>query len=394
MAVNSFTFAIMTRLLLLLSLLLPAHRYAIADEVPSLPLLAAKSYVLLDYTSNQTLLSHNADERFEPASLTKLMTAYLTFDALSHGTLKLEQPVTVPAAAVSTGKPGDESRMLLQTGQTATVDALLHGLIVQSGNDAAITLAIHIAGSESGFVDLMNKEARRLGLSNTRFTNASGFSNPQHYSTANDLAKLSVAILRDYPQHYPLFGLREFTFNNFSQANRNRLLWLDPYADGIKTGRTQQAGYCLVGSVKRGERRLISVLLGAESDTLRASESQKLLNFGFQNFDTVRLYHKEQTVTTARLWEGTDRNVPLGFQQDVFLTVPKGQLKQLQATLETSQPLLAPLSSGQQLGVMKLTLAGKPFAELPVVALKTVPLANIFSRGWDNIHLLIHKLLQ
>ncbi len=355
----------------------------INDDVP---LLAAKSYLLYDYTSNQILVNQNGSARVEPASLTKLMTAYLAFDALKHGTLSANQSLSVPAAA--TRNPGGEPRMLLKSGQSVTVDELLHGLIVQSGNDAAITLALNIAGSEAGFVDQMNKEAKRLGMINTHFTNPVGQPDTQHYSTASDLALLAAAIVRDYPQHYPLFSLREYTFNNVTQANLNRLLWLDPYVDGMKTGHTETTGFCLVGSAKRDDRRLISVLLGADSDRLRASESQKLLNFGFQNFDMARLYLKNQPITTIRIWKGTESHIRVGFRQDIFLTVPKGKLAQIKAKLVTSQTVLAPVSNGQQVGLLKLTLDGKPIAEFSLVALDSVPLANVFTRGWDNMRLL------
>jgi D-alanyl-D-alanine carboxypeptidase (penicillin-binding protein 5/6) len=372
--------------LLLVSLLFPALSHALPASAPGAPLLAAKSYLLYDYTSSQVLVNQNGDARMEPASLTKLMTAYLAFDAIKHGTLSLDQELTVPAAAVR--NTGGESSMLLRAGQTVTVDELLRGLIVQSGNDAAITLADNIAGSEAGFVDLMNKEAQRLGMKNTHFSNPVGLPDAQHYSSAFDLALLAAAVVRDYPQQYQLFALREYTFNNVTQANRNRLLWIDPYADGIKTGHTETAGYCLVGSVRRDNRRLISVLLGASSDSLRATESQKLLNFGFQSFDAVRLYQKDVPVTRLRIWKGTDSHVGVGFRRDLFLSIPKGKLAQLKATVETRQPILAPISSGQQLGVLKLTLAGKPYAEFPLIALDAVPLANVFSRGWDSIRLL------
>ena len=377
----------MNIILLLASLLLSATAFALPPQMPTAPSLAAKSYLLYDYTSNQVLVNQNADARMEPASLTKLMTAYLVFDAIRHGTLLPEQNLTVPAAAVRNTGSG-ESRMLLKAGQSVTVGELLRGLIVQSGNDAAITLALHIAGSEAGFVDLMNREAKRLGMNNTHFANPVGLPDAQHYSSAFDLALLAAAIVRDHPQHYALFGLRDYTFNNVTQANRNRLLWIDPYADGLKTGHTETAGYCLIGSVKRNNRRLISVLLGAPSDNLRATESQKLLNFGFQYFDAVRVYQKNQPVTRVRVWKGTKSQLEVGFRQDLFLIIPKGKLAQLKATMETHQPILAPVSGGQPLGMLKLTLDGKPYAEFPLVALEDAPLANVFSRGWDSIRLL------
>jgi D-alanyl-D-alanine carboxypeptidase (penicillin-binding protein 5/6) len=367
-------------------LLLTQFAFAQPNALPEAPLLAAKSYLLYDYTSNQILVNQSGDTRMEPASLTKLMTAYLAFDALKHGTLSMEQQLTVPAAAVR--NKNDESRMLLIAGQTAKVDDLLRGLIVDSGNDAAITLAVNISGSEAGFVDMMNQEAKRLGMNNTHFTNPVGLPDAQHYSSATDLALLAAAIVRDYPQHYPLFGLRNFTFNNVTQANRNRLLWLDPYADGMKSGHTESAGFCLVGSAQRDNHRLISVMFGAETDRLRATESQKLMNFGFQNFDAVRLYKKDQPVAQVRVWKGTESSLDVGFRRDLFLTIPKGVLAQLKATMETHQPIFAPISSGQQMGVLKLTLAGKPYAEFPLLALDSVPIANVFSRGWDSIRLL------
>jgi D-alanyl-D-alanine carboxypeptidase (penicillin-binding protein 5/6) len=389
--------------LFLLSLLLPLFTSALPVTLPvtaaggdvekgtesignSPPLLAAKAYLLYDYTSKQVLLNHDGDARMEPASLTKLMTAYLTFDALKHGTLSENQSLSVPVAA--TRIFGGESRMLLNAGQSVTVDELLHGLIVQSGNDAAITLALNIAGSESGFVDMMNKEAKRLGMNNTHFTNPVGRPDAQHYSSASDLALLAAAIVRDYPQHYPLFSIREYAFNNVTQANLNRLLWLDPYVDGMKTGYSETAGFCLVSSAKRDSRRLIAVLFGADSDRLRAAESQKLLNFGFQQFDAVRLYQKDQPVARIRVWKGTESHTEVGFRRDLYLTIPKGTFSRLKATMMTNQPVLAPVGGGQQLGILKLTLDGKPYAEFPLVALENVPLANVFSRGWDNMRLL------
>jgi D-alanyl-D-alanine carboxypeptidase (penicillin-binding protein 5/6) len=357
-----------------------------AQQPAAPPQLAARSYLLYDYTSNQVLVNQNGDARMEPASLTKLMTAYLAFDAIKHGTLSLQQQLTVPAAAVR--NRNDESRMLLTAGQTVKVDDLLHGLIVDSGNDAAITLAVNIAGSEAGFVDLMNQEAKQLGMNNTHYTNPVGLSDEQNYSTASDLAILAATIVREYPDYYPMFGLHDYTYNGISQANRNRLLWLDPYVDGIKTGHTGAAGFCLVASATRDNRRLISVLLGADSDSLRAIESQKLINYGFRNFDAVRLYRKNQPVTQLHVWKGTASSLDVGFRRDLFLTIPKGALSQLKAVMETRQPLIAPVMGGQQIGLLKLTLDGKPYAQFPLQALDSVPLANVFSRGWDSLRLM------
>jgi len=376
-------------IILLLSLLLPAASHALSPQEPAAPILAAKSYLLYDYTSNQVLVDQDGNTRMEPASLTKLMTAYLAFNALKHGSFSLEQQLPVPVDAVL--KINGESSMLLKAGQRVSVKDLLHGLIVQSGNDAAITLAVNIAGSEAHFSEMMNKEAKRLGMVNTHFVNSSGLPAPQHYSSGYDLALLAAAIIRDHPKHYPIFSIREYTYNGITQVNRNHLLWLDPYADGLKAGYMQSTGYCLVSSVERNGRRLIAVLFGTASNRLQASESQKLLNFGYRYYDTAKLYEKNQPVTTLRVWQGNDTHLDIGFQKDIFLTIPKGTLKQLKATMETRQPIIAPVTIGQKLGLLKLTLVGKPYAEYPLVALDDIQLANIFSRGWDSIRMFFQQ---
>jgi D-alanyl-D-alanine carboxypeptidase (penicillin-binding protein 5/6) len=356
------------------------------QSLPPPPVLAAKSWLLFDYTSNQILLNENSDAHIEPASITKLMTAYLAFDAIKQGHLSENKKVTPSAQALRA--QGEESRMFLDQKKPVSVGELLRGLIVQSGNDAARVLAEIIAGDEVKFAALMNREAQRLGMKNTHFVNASGLPDAQHYSSAFDLALLAAAIVRDFPEFYPLYNLREYEYNNIKQANRNRLLWIDPYVDGMKTGHTESAGFCLVASARRDTRRLISVVLGATSENLRATESQRLLNYGFQYYETLRLYQKNQPVASIRVWKGTDNLVKIGFRDDLFLSIPTGQLAQIKITMETNQPLLAPISIGQKIGVLKLTLGGRPYAELPLVALEAVSLANVFSRGWDNIRLL------
>jgi len=265
-------------------------------------------------------------------------------------------------------------------------------MIVQSGNDACVALAEAIAGSEEAFVQMMNREAQRLGMNDTHFENATGLPHAQHYSTAYDIALLAAAIIRDFPEYYPLYSIKEFRYNNITQANRNRLLWLDSTVDGMKTGHTENAGYCLVTSAKRGERRLISVVLGTASETARATESQKLLNYGFQFYDTVRLYEKGQPVATLRVWKGSGSSVRAGFTSTLYLSLPKGQAGKLKASVVSLQPLLAPIDAGQKVGIMKLTLDGKPFRELPVVALENVPLAGLFGRGWDSLRLMLKGL--
>ena len=354
-----------------------------AQTLPQAPTIAAKSWLLLDYSTGQALASYNPDDRVEPASLTKLMTAYVVLAALKEGKLAPTQAVPVSERAWKT--PG--SRMFIEPKKPVTVDELLRGMIVQSGNDACIALAEAVAGSEEAFAQMMNREAQRLGLKATRFANATGLSDPQHYSTARDLGALAAALIRDYPEHYPLYALREYTYNRITQANRNRLLWLDPAVDGVKTGHTENAGYCLVASAKRGPRRLLSVVMGAASDGMRTQESQKLLNFGFQFFDSVKLYGKDQEVSRLRVWKGAQNTVRAGFLEDFTLSLPKGMAENLKASLVSQQPLMAPVLKGQRIATLKLSLDDKPYGEYPVVALETVPVAGMIGRAWDAMRL-------
>ena len=351
---------------------------------PAAPTIAAKSHLLLDFHSQHVLSSQNAMERVEPASLTKLMTAYLTFSALKQKQIQTTQAVTVSQRAWK----AEGSRMFIEPRKPVTVDELMRGMIVQSGNDACIALAELIAGSEEAFAQMMNREAQRLGMKGTHFVNSTGLPDPQHYATAYDLALLAIAIIRDFPEYHPLYSMKEYRYNNITQANRNRLLWSDPTVDGMKTGFTENAGYCLITSARRGERRLISVVVGTASEPARATESQKLLNFGFQFYDSVKLYEKNQTVMTLQIWKGSSNEIKAGFLEDLFVSVPKGQADKLKANVESRQPLLAPVSAGQKIGVMKITLDGKPYLEVPVVALEGVSLAGILGRGWDTIRLL------
>ena len=277
--------------------------------------------------------------------------------------------------------------MFIEPRRAVSVDELVHGMIIQSGNDASIALAELVGGSEEAFVARMNAEAARLGMASTRFANVTGLSAPEHYSTAADLGRLASAVITDYPEYYPLYAQKEFRYNNITQPNRNRLLWTDPTVDGVKTGHTENAGYCLISSARRGERRLISVVLGAASEAARASESQKLLNYGFQFYEGVRLYVKEQPVTTLRVWKGSTNEVNGGFNADLNLALPKGSSDRLKASIESLQPLLAPIHAGQKVATLKLSLDGQPYGEFPVVALGEVPLAGIFGRGWDTIRL-------
>ena len=357
---------------------------AFAQAAPVPPSkIAARAWVLLDTQSGQLLTGFKHDERFDPASLTKLMTAYIAFDALKQKKLKPDQVVPVSEKA----RKAVGSRMFIQQDIPVTVNELLRGMIVQSGNDASIALAEAIAGSEEAFAVRMNQEAKRMGLANTEFANATGLPAPRHSSTARDLAALTAALIRDYPEHYPLYAQKEYRYNDITQPNRNRLLWRDPTVDGVKTGHTEAAGWCLVSSAKRDNRRLIAVVLGAASDTARTTESQNLLNYGYQFFDTVRVYEPQQAASTPRVWKGTLNTVKAGFTNGLYVTVPKGQGPNLKAKIESLQPLIAPIRTGQTLGTMKLELDGKPYHTQPVVALEDVPVAGIIGRAWDAARL-------
>jgi len=350
---------------------------------PVAPTIAAASWVLVDTLSGQTLGAANPDERRDPASLTKLMTAYVAFGALRAKTITPSQMVQVSQRAWK----AEGSRMFIEPRKAVSVDELLHGVIIQSGNDASVAVAELVSGSEDAFVTRMNEEAARLNLTSTHFVNATGLSHPQHYSTAADIARLAAALIRDYPEFYPIYSQKDFRYNNITQSNRNRLLWTDPYVDGVKTGHTDSAGWCLVASAKRADRRLVSVVLGAGSDASRAAESQKLLNWGFQAFDTVSLYQSGKPVTTLRVWKGGKQEVNAGFVADRYLTLPKGKADKLALTLESKEPLIAPVLNGQPVGMVKVALEGQPVAEFPMIALEEVPLANLFGRAVDTVKL-------
>ena len=354
---------------------------------PAAPAVAAAAWLLTDVTSGQTLDAGNADARRDPASLTKLMTAYLVFGALRTKTIVPSQMVNVSERAWR----AEGSRMFIEPRRAVSVDELLRGMIVQSGNDASIALAELVGGTEDEFVARMNKEAARLGMANTRFANVTGLSAPQHYSTAADLARLAAAVIRDYPEYYPLYAQKEFRYNNITQPNRNRLLWTDPNVDGVKTGHTEAAGWCLIASAQRGDRRVLAVVLGAASDAARAAEAQKLMNWGFQAFDTVQLYQSGKQVTALRVWKGASPEVPAGFLADRHLTIPKGRSDRLSLTMQADEPLVAPVARAQRVGTVKVALDGKPVADFPLIALEDVPLASLFGRAWDTVRLWFRK---
>lgn len=372
----------------LLTLLLFVFSLSASAQIPPSPSLAANAWLLLDHNTGQVLTAHNPDERIEPASLTKLMTAYVTFSALKAGTISLEQDVTVSETAWRM----IGSRMFIEPRKPVTVEQLLHGMIIQSGNDACVALSELIAGSEEAFAHLMNNEAQRLGMTNTNFTNSSGLPDDNLYTTASDLAILASALIRDFPEFYRLYSEKEYTYNDITQPNRNRLLWMDSTVDGMKTGYTRAAGYCLVSSALRGPRRLISIVLGAESETIRAQESLKLMNYGFQFFDTVRLYAAEEDLSRFRVWKGKVNEVSVGFLEDFVMSLPKDQSQRMEAALTSNQPVMAPIQKGQMVGTLTLSLDGRLIGEYPVVALEEVEVAGFFGRFWDALRLWIKSL--
>jgi serine-type D-Ala-D-Ala carboxypeptidase (penicillin-binding protein 5/6) len=368
---------------ILAALLVVSFARAALADTPVPPALGARAWLLLDATSGQLIASRNPEERVEPASLTKLMTAYIAFSALKERSLAPGQTIRVSERAWR----ASGSRMFIEPRKPVTVLELLQGMIVQSGNDACIALAEAVAGSEAAFVERMNREAKRIGMKDSHFVNASGLPHPDHYSTASDLALLAFTLIRDHPEYYKLYSEREFRYNDITQLNRNRLLWLDPNVDGMKTGHTESAGYCLIASARRGERRLVSVLIGAASERARTEESQKLLNFGFQAYDGLRLYQKDQEIGKLAVWKGSERQLRAGLAADLYVTVPKGTGDKLQAVLVSEQPLVAPLDAGRRVATLRVVHEGRPFGEYPVVALESVAAAGFFRRTWDGIAL-------
>ena len=365
-------------------------------QLPQPPEVAARQYILVDINSNQILAERDADAQADPASLTKLMTAYLVFDALRDKKLALNQQLPVSQRAWAERKGGG-SLMFIDTTMRPTVDELLKGMIVQSGNDAAVALAEGVAGTVERFVEMMNRQAQAWDLKHTQFRNVTGLTEPGHHSSARDVAYIAQRIIVDHPGYYPLYSIRQYTYNAIKQDNRNLLLGRDPSVDGMKTGFTEAAGYCLVASAARdmpapvgGKRRLLSVVMGTESREARAGESQKLLNWGWQAWDLVRLFDAGKDVATVPVWKGTKATARLGTPGALFVTVPKGEGDKLKTALQRTDPLVAPLQAGQRVGVLKVsTAAGTAVAEVPVTVLEPVELAGILGRAWDAIRLWI-----
>ena len=364
--------------------------WAAEPIIPAAPQLAAKSYVLMDAASGQILVEQNADERLPPASLTKLMTAYIATLEINRGQIREEDLVRVSEKAWRTGG----SRMFIQVGSEVSVNDLLHGVIIQSGNDASVALAEHIAGSEEAFADLMNQQADRLGLDNTQFRNATGLPHPEHYSSAHDMAKLARAIIYDDPQHYALYKQKEFFWNNIRQPNRNLLLWRDPTVDGLKTGHTDEAGYCLVASAERDGQRLITAVFGTSGEEARSAETQKLLTYGFRFFETRTFYEKGQALTRARVWKGAENEIEAGLRENLTLTVPRGRSQQLQATLQLDRQLMAPIEQGAVIGKVEVRDGDKVIHTADLIALEGVEQGGFFARLWDSIRLFFYGLFN
>ncbi|MBK9135798.1 MAG: D-alanyl-D-alanine carboxypeptidase [Betaproteobacteria bacterium] len=368
---------------------------AAAQPRPQPPEIAARQYILVDLASQQVLAESGADQRAEPASLTKLMTAYLVFNAVRDKKLSLDQALPVSTRAWNergSGKKGGASLMFIDPKMKPHVDELLHGLIVQSGNDAAVALAEGVAGSVEAFVAAMNKQAEAWGLKNTQFRNVTGLTEPGHYSSARDVAFVAAKIITEHPTLFPVYRVKSYTFNGIKQDNRNRLLARDPTVDGMKTGRTDAAGWCLVATAQRdtpaGKRRLLTVLLGAASDEARAAESHKLLNWGYTAWDAVRVFEPGQALATARVWKGGANEVRVGVAAPLVVSVPKGEGARLQSSMTRTDPLLAPLTAGQAVGTVDVTGAGgAALASVPLVTLAAVPPAGWFGRSWDAMRL-------
>ena len=350
---------------------------------PTPPAVKARSYILQDYHTGRVLVESNADERVEPASLTKMMTVYVVLAELEQGKFKLEDPVLISKKAWKMGG----SKMFIRVDTEVPLEDLLKGVIIQSGNDASVALAEFVAGDESTFADLMNQHARRLGMTNTNFVNSSGLPDPDHYSTARDMAIMAIALIRDFPVYYPLHAVREYTWNNIKQYNRNPLLRRDADVDGVKTGHTEAAGYCLVASKKQDGMRLVSALMGSESEESRLTETQALLGYGFRFFETDRLHEAGSEITRVRVWQGDTQDVATGVAEDLYLTVPRGAFRKLQTSVLPVPQVRAPVMAGQRLGTVSVTLGGEPVAERPLVALGEVARGGLWRRMSDSVRL-------
>ncbi|GGY68532.1 D-alanyl-D-alanine carboxypeptidase family protein [Marinobacter zhanjiangensis] len=375
---------------LFLLALLPLAAQAQQVLIPAPPQINGSSYVLMDPASGHIIMESNSHERLPPASLTKMMTAYIVERELDEGRLSLDEMVPISVNAWKTGG----SRMFVQEGSRVSVEDLLKGVIIQSGNDASVALAEHVSGSEGAFADVMNQQARLLGMNDTRFETATGLPRDNQYSTAYDLALLAAAIINDHPQNYPLYAEKHFTYNNIRQPNRNSLLWRDPSVDGLKTGHTEEAGYCLVASAKRDDTRLIAVVMGADSSEARAREIQKMLNFGFRYYETARLFDSGESLLESRVWGGEKDQLNLGLASDMVLTIPRGVRDSLKSEVEVDTVIKAPVSTGDELGTVTISYDDEVLAERPLVAIEPVPEGGFFKRLVDAVKLFFHNLFN
>ncbi len=352
-----------------------------AAPVPSPPKLAATSYLLVDAHSGRILAQKAIDKKVEPASITKMMTAYVVYKEIENGRLSLDEEVNISKKAWRM----KGSKMFIEVGKKVKVEDLMKGLIIQSGNDATVALAEHIAGSESTFADYMNQYAQQLGMTNTNYVNATGWPHKDHVTTAVDLVKLASALINEFPEHYAWYKEKEYTFNGIKQYNRNKLLWRDKSVDGIKTGHTESAGYCLVSSAIRNDMRLIAVVLGTKSEKARSDVSQSLLSYGFRFFESNKLYSAGEALNTARIWKGASEQLNLGLEQDLFVTIPRGQYKNLEPVMEIDAGIEAPVKKGQKLGMVSVKLEGKELVSLPLIALHSIDKGSLWQRSKDQI---------
>lgn len=352
-----------------------------AMPTPAPPSLSANSYILVDFNSGRVLVEDNPDMEVEPASITKLMTSYAVFHELAQGNITLEDKVAISEKAWRTGG----SRMFIEPSMEVTIEQLIKGMVIQSGNDASVALAEYIGGTEEAFADLMNHYAVQLGMSNSHFMNSTGLPQEQHYTTARDVATLSIAIIAEFPDYYRWYSEKEYSFNNIRQHNRNNLLWRDPAVDGLKTGHTEAAGYCLAASAKRDGMRLISVVLGSGSESSRVSESQSLMNYGFRFFETVQLYQAGQELAQGRVWKGEQDQVRLGIADELFVTIPRGRYDELDAQVEMRPQLIAPLAEGEEVGLISVAIGNEEIASRGLITMEAVAEAGFFGRSWDGM---------
>jgi len=371
---------ILIYIILIISHLVATSTLAAALPIPKAPSTGAKSFIVQDFDSGRVLAEKNADQPVEPASITKLMTAYVIFNELQAGNISLSDMVTISEKAWRT--PG--SRMFVEVGKQVSVEDLLQGMIVQSGNDATVALAEFIAGSEETFAALMNRHAEEIGLTGSHFENSTGLPGENHTMTAQDIARLTAMLIRKYPEYYKWYSQKEFTFNDITQYNRNKLLWRDESVDGLKTGFTDSAGYCLVTSAKRDGMRLITVVLGTESANARVDASQALLNYGFRFFETHKLYDAGTRLTTSRIWKGSTETVQLGLDKALYVTIPRGQYKSLDASMSINDLIMAPVREGQALGTVQVKLNDEIVAEQPLVSLQAISEGSFWQRISDE----------